>query len=138
MARVVRPGGLVLLTCDSGDLRRGAVLEARLAGKRRLARLRERIPVVSRVTDRLASGEWERGIEQLGLEAELRRVGLEVVASAHYSIAALKEGQRRAGWRSSASARQLWLALEEAFGPEREGFDPRMFANLYVHARRPA
>ena len=126
MARVLRPGGTLYVTCDSGDLRRALAARARLVAKRAYARLPVKpLPV---------SGEWERGprLEELGDAA--RSVGLELERLDRYALHDVKTAQRHAG----STTRQLWLALEETLAAETRGrLDPGLYGILYLRARRP-
>jgi SAM-dependent methyltransferase len=132
MRGVLRPGGRVYVTCDSGDLGRSAAARGRLAGKRVYARVTARAPALGRVLRPLASGEWERGqrIEELGAGA--RSAGLEQEVLERYALRDVKDV------RGGAGARLLALAFEEAL---REEEDTARFAHLYrilyLRARKP-
>ncbi len=131
MHDVLRPGGRLFLTCDSGDLGRGPADRGRLAGKRAFSRLVGRAPAAARILRPLASGEWERGqrLEELGVGA--RSVGFQLELLERYALRDLKDV------RGEVGARVLALAFEEAL---REETDTTPFAHLYrilyLRARR--
>ncbi len=128
MAAVVRPGGRLYVTCDSGDLRRPVGDRMRLALKRVYARLPARLQAGP------LSGEWERAPRTTELREASEGVGLEVERLAPYSIQAVKTAQRHAG----AHTRQLWLAFEKALAGEAgDRLDVGLFSILYLRARRP-
>jgi SAM-dependent methyltransferase len=128
LASVLRPGGLLLLTCDSGDLARPAGERAKLVAKRAVARA----PALARRAHRVVSGEWEYGPTLAELREGARDAGLEVEDVAHYALRDVKEAKGGAG------ARLLGLALEEALREERgEPFDPGRYRILYLRARQP-
>jgi SAM-dependent methyltransferase len=132
MARALKQGGVLYLTCDSGELTRSAALRARLAGKRVYAVAAERIPALARVGASVVSGQWERGPRLAELREAAGRAGLEVERLERYCLHDVKAAQRHAG----ASTRQLWLALEEALSREAgEAVDPRLYGILYLRAR---
>ena len=60
MRDVIRPGGTMLLTCDSRHVRRTVGTRLRLQGKRGYAVARDRAAIVRRLGDRLVSGEWKK------------------------------------------------------------------------------
>lgn len=132
MHAVLRPGGKLFLTCDSGDLGRGPANRGWLAGKRAYARVAARVPAVRRALGRLASGEWERGQRLDELGDATRSVGFEVELLGRYALRDLKDV------RGGPGARLLALAFEEAL---REEADTAAFAELYrilyLRARRP-
>jgi 2-polyprenyl-3-methyl-5-hydroxy-6-metoxy-1,4-benzoquinol methylase len=132
MHGVLRPRGLLFLTCDSGDLGRGRANRGWLAGKRAYARLTARAPAVGRWLRPLMSGEWERGQRLEELRDGARSVGLEVERLERYALRDLKDV------RGGSGARLLALAFEEAL---REEADTAPFAHLYrilyLRARRP-
>ena len=128
VAAVLRPGGLLLLTCDSGELRRGPAERAKLAAKRLYARAPERL---RHRAARVASGEWEWAPTRDELEAGARVAGLDVERCAHYALRDVKDAQGGPG------TRLLALALEEALAEERPGFDPARYRILYLRARKP-
>ena len=135
MRDVLRPGGTLLLTCDSGDSRSGPARRARLAGKRAYSTLRRRLPPVGTVTDRFLSGEWERAPTRAQLRESLEALDFEIGRLDHYCLHDVKTAQRQAG----SGTRQLWLALEETLAAEtRAAVDRRLYAILYAHARRAA
>jgi 2-polyprenyl-6-hydroxyphenyl methylase/3-demethylubiquinone-9 3-methyltransferase len=133
LARVLRPGGTLFATCDSGDVQTPLAKRARLSGKRAYATLRERIPAVSRLGAPFLSGEWERGLRKDELAAALHEAGLEVERLDWYSLRCVKVAQRHAG----SHTRLLWLSLEETLARETSGqVDPGLYAILYARARR--
>ena len=113
MHGVLRPGGVLFLTCDSGDLGRTSADRGRLAGKRAYARLAGRVPAAARILRPLASGEWEHAprLDELGDGA--RSAGFEVELLGRYALRDLKDV------RGEAGARLLALAFEEALREER-------------------
>lgn len=126
MAGALRPGGMLYVTCDSGDLRRTLAERVRLAAKRVYARLP--------VQPGPFSGEWELGPTGDALERAAEDAGLDVVQLTRYALHDVKTAQRHAG----AATRRLWLALEETLAAEAgERVDPRLFGIVYLHARRP-
>ena len=133
MGRVLRPGGSLLVTCDSGDVHASAGKRVRLSGKRVYAEWRRKMPVVGKVGDSLVSGEWERGPRKNELGAELAVAGLEVERLDWYCLHCVKTAQREAG----SATRLLWLSMEEALAEETaEPVDPGLYAILYAKARR--
>lgn len=122
MHGVLRPGGLLLLTCDSGELDRGRMNRGWLAGKRAYARVAARSPAVARALRPLVSGEWERGLRLEELGAGARSAGFEVEVLERCALRDLKDV------RGGAGARLLALAFEEAL---REEADTTPFAHLY-------
>ena len=130
-ARVLRPGGTLFLTCDSGDVRADLRQRTRLSGKRAYAALRERIPAVARAGDSILSGEWERGLRRDELGEALGLAGFEVERLERYCLHCVKVAQRHA----SHATRLLWLAMEEALAEETdEQVDPGLYAILYARA----
>ncbi len=133
LAAVVRPGGRVYVTCDSGDLRRARLERIRLAAKRGYALALERYPELDRIGARLVSGEWERGPTRTELGDAAREAGLEVERIGSYGLRDVKRAQRPAG----SETRRLWLALEEALAVEAgSALDPSPYTLLYLRARR--
>jgi SAM-dependent methyltransferase len=133
MGRVLRPGGSLLVTCDSGDVHAPVGKRVRLSGKRAYAELRRKMPAVGKVGDSLVSGEWERGPRKSELEAALAVAGLEVEHLEWYCLHCVKTAQRDA----SSATRLLWLSMEEALAEETaEPLDPGLYAILYAKARR--
>ena len=128
MAAALRPGGVLFVTCDSGDAARPPAERVRLVGKRAFARARSRWPALERVP---VSGEWERGPQTEELRAAAVAAGLDVERLEPYSLRALKRVQRAAG----STSRQVWLALEESLATD--GAAPLAeYAILYLRARR--
>jgi SAM-dependent methyltransferase len=133
MGRVLRPGGTLFLTCDSGDVRIGPAKRARLSGKRAYASLRRLMPAVGKVGDSLVSGEWERGLPREELGDALTLAGFEVERLEWYCLHCVKVAQRHAG----SETRLLWLSLEETLVEETtERLDPSLYAIIYARARR--
>lgn len=133
MGRVLRPGGSLLVTCDSGDVHASVGKRVRLSGKRAYAEWRRKMPVVGKVGDSLVSGEWERGPRKSELGSALAIAGLEVERLEWYCLHCVKTAQREAG----SATRLLWLSMEEALAEETaEQRDPGLYAILYAKARR--
>ncbi|MBM3676617.1 MAG: class I SAM-dependent methyltransferase [Actinobacteria bacterium] len=129
MRDVLRPGGRLLVTCDSGDLALGAGASARLGGKRAYARVAARLPTVRAALDRVVSGEWEQGPSLDRARDALSALGLRTLALRHYGLRDLKDVQPLA----DGAARLLSLAVEEALAPGATG----LFKLLYLSAERP-
>jgi SAM-dependent methyltransferase len=110
MRNVLRPGGTLLVTCDSGDFRGGPVRRAHLAGKRAYDTLRRQLPAVGRATYQFLSGEWERGPTSRKLRESLEALGLEIGRLERYCLHDVKAAQRHAGPRT----RQLGLPRGDA------------------------
>lgn len=126
LAAVTRRGGVVYITCDSGELRRSARERMRLVGKRVYARLPLRVGPFS--------GQWERGLGLDDLGAAAGASGLEVERLERHGLHDVKLAQRYAGGES----RLLWHAFEESLRREAVGeLDPGLFGILYLRARRP-
>jgi SAM-dependent methyltransferase len=132
MSTVLKPGGTLLVTCDSGDLRTSTGKRLRMTGKRTYFVLR-RIPAVGRVGDAFVSGEWERGLPREELRAALDSAGFEIERLERYCLNCVKVAQRYAG----SATRLLWLAMEEALAEETtEPVDDALYGILYARARR--
>jgi SAM-dependent methyltransferase len=133
MGRVLRPGGTLFVTCDSGDVCATLGKRTRLSAKRSYASLRRRIPVVGKAGDYFLSGEWERGLRKDELGEALSAAGLEVERLEWYCLHCVKVAQRHAG----SVTRLLWLSMEEALAKETaEPVDPSLYAIIYARARR--
>jgi SAM-dependent methyltransferase len=133
MAAVLRPGGALFVTCDSGDVRTTLAKRTRLVAKRAYAVLRRRIPAAARAGDLFVSGEWERGLRRDELWEALRAAGFEDERVEWYCLHCVKTAQRHAGY----ATRLLWLAMEEALAQETaEPVEPGLYAILYASARR--
>ena len=133
MGNVLRPGGMLFLTCDSGEVRSPFSRQARLFGKRAYARLRRDVPTVGKAGDQFLSGEWERGVRRDELAAAFPAAGFDVLRLALYSLHDVKVAQRHAG----SVTRLLWLSLEETLAEESaEPVDPSLYAIVYANARR--
>jgi SAM-dependent methyltransferase len=133
IGRVLRPGGTLFVTCDSGDVRATLGKRTRLSGKRAYAALRRRVPAVGRVGDSFVSGEWERGLRKNELGEALSVAGLEVERLEWYCLHCVKVAQRHAG----SATRLLWLSMEEALAKETaKPVDPSLYAIIYAKARR--
>jgi SAM-dependent methyltransferase len=132
LAAVLRPGGLLLLTCDNGDLGRPPGERARLVGKRAYAKAAERVPALARVAERAASGEWEEAPTRDELAAAAVAAGLDVELCEPYALRDVKDAKGGPG------SRLLALAFEEALREEQPGaIDPARYRILYLRARRP-
>jgi SAM-dependent methyltransferase len=135
LREVLRPGGTLFVTCDSGDLRAPLAKRTRLSGKRAYASLRERVPAIKNVGDPFVSGEWERGVPRNDLEVALVSLGFEIERLERYCLHCVKVAQRHAG----TATRLLWLAMEEALAEETtEPVDPGLYGIIYARARRNA
>jgi SAM-dependent methyltransferase len=133
IGHVLRPGGTLFATCDSGDVHPTLAKKARLSGKRAYAALRRRIPAVGKAGDLFVSGEWERGLRRDELADELSVAGFEVERLEWYCLHCVKVAQRHAG----SATRLLWLSMEETLATEtRERIDPSLYAIIYARARR--
>jgi SAM-dependent methyltransferase len=133
MSRVLRPGGTLFATCDSGDLRAPVEKRVRLSGKRAYAALRRHLPAVGRVGDSLVSGEWERGLRKSELGEALSAAALQIERLEWYCLHCVKVAQRNAG----STTRLLWLSMEEVLAQEStEPLDPSLYAIIYARARR--
>jgi SAM-dependent methyltransferase len=133
MGRVLRPGGTLFVTCDSGDVRATLGKRTWLSGKRAYAALHRRLPVVGKVGNTLFSGEWERGLRKGELGDALGAAGLEVERLDWYCLHCVKVAQRHAG----SLSRLLWLSMEEALARESgKPVDPSLYAIIYARARR--
>lgn len=133
IGRILRPDGMVLMTCDSGDVGMTRGKQARLSAKRAYATLRRRVPALEKAGDSFVSGEWERGLQTNELAEALRAAGLEVERLERYCLHCVKTAQRHAG----SATRLLWLSMEEALASETaEPVDPSLYAILYARARR--
>ena len=133
MGRVLRPGGTLFVTCDSGEVRAPLGKRTRLSAKRGYATVRRRMPAVGKAGDAFLSGEWERGLRKDELGEALGAAGLEVERLDWYSLHCVKVAQRHAG----SVTRLLWLSMEEALAKETaEPVDPGLYAILYARARR--
>lgn len=123
MRDVLRPGGRLLVTCDSGDLGRSALEHVRLTAKRASARL-----------GRLARHEWERGPTRDQLQDAAEGLGFEIERLSWYGLSDVKLANEDGG----PAARLLALALEEALESEASGVPrPDLYRILYLRARKP-
>jgi SAM-dependent methyltransferase len=133
MRDVLRPGGTIFLTCDSGHVQRPLKNRVRLHGKRAYAVMRASLSIVGRVGDRYVSGEWEKGQTVTQLRGAAQGLGLAVERLTPYSIRDLKRAQRHTG----SATRQLWLALEEELAHESSmPVDLGLYTVIYLRARR--
>jgi 2-polyprenyl-3-methyl-5-hydroxy-6-metoxy-1,4-benzoquinol methylase len=123
MRAVLRPGGVLLLTCDAETARSRSF---RLAAKR----IYSRLPAKSLLP---WSGEWERGIAGAELSRAAAAAGLVVERVGLYGLRDVKRGQACAG----PATRMLWLALEEAIARESTEHDPAPYTTVYLRARVP-
>jgi SAM-dependent methyltransferase len=123
MRAVLRPGGVLLLTCDAEAGRRRSF---RLAAKR----IYSRLPSNSLLP---WSGEWERGIACPALARASTAAGFVVDRIGLYGLRDVKRAQADAG----PATRMLWLALEEAIARESTDPDPTAYTTVYLRARVP-
>jgi SAM-dependent methyltransferase len=131
---VLKPGGTMFITCDSGDLRPPLGTRLRLTGKRTYAALR-RMPLVARAGDSFVSGEWERALPRDELGDALTSAGFEIERLERYCLHCVKVAQRHAG----SATRLLWLAMEEVLAEETtEPVDGSLYGILYARARAGA
>ena len=130
MTDALRPGGMLYITCDSGDLALPTRTKIRLTGKRAYARLAAGVPAVQRAAATALSGDWEKAPTLQELREHAQQLGLEVELIRHYGIQALKA----ASGALDVPSRLLWLALEEQLVLD----DPRSYTLLYLRARRPS
>jgi SAM-dependent methyltransferase len=133
MRNVLRPGGTMLVTCDSGHVRRSWGARLRLRGKRAYALLRSHAGIVGRLGDRYLSGEWEKGPTVLELRDAAYGLNLEVEQLSAYTLRDVKQAQHHA----ASGTRQAWFMLEEELA--RESAPPpdlSLYAMLYLRARR--
>ena len=134
MRDVVGRGGRLLLTCDSGEVRRTRAERARLRGKRVYARVADRAPLVRALASRAASGDWEQGLMRAELQLAAKELALDVERLAPYALSSAKGAMNVGGPR----AHRLWLAFEESLVEEAgPALDASFFAVLYLRARRP-
>ena len=135
MRDVLRPGGRLFVTCDSGDYARPLHERGWLATKRASARLGGRVTPLGRGIRRLVSGEWELGPTREELRRAAGALRLEIERLAWYGLRDLKTNQAAAG----SAARLLWLAFEEALEDEAGGVARRdLYQLLYLRALKPA
>ena len=134
MRDVLRPGGTLLMTCDSGDLERPGHERVRLVGKRAYARVVEAVPAVGRAGRRVFSGDWELGPGREDVRSVCESLGLEVERLAWYGLTDSKTAQNRAG----TGTRLASLVLEETIDAELAGAAPaELYRLLYLRARKP-
>jgi SAM-dependent methyltransferase len=134
MRDVLRPGGTLLVTCDSGDHARPLLDRARLSGKRVYARMAESVPLLASAGRRLASADWESGPARHEIEHVVDELGLACDRVAWYGLRDIKAAQQPGG----SAARLLWLALEEALEAEAgSAHRPELYQILYLRARKP-
>lgn len=128
MCDVVKPGGVLYISCDSGDMTLSAATRVKLQGKRAYARSVGKAPRLRQAAGRFLSGEWEKAPRLDELRECVTSCGVEVQAARHYGLRDLKPMQRAL----DAKGRLLSLALEEAVHTTEPG-DYRL---LYVQAVR--
>jgi SAM-dependent methyltransferase len=126
MLEVLKPGGGLYITCDSGDYSIPPRTRAKLAGKRLYAQATRRS---SWLRARSLSGDWEDAPTLAALAEHAEGLGLEVKALRHYGLGVLKTVQIRL----DARGRLLSLALEEALAPG----DPGLYRLIYLYAVKP-
>jgi len=127
MTEVLKPGGELYITCDSGDYSAPPLTRVKLEGKRLYAHATRRAP---RLRVSRLSGDWEAAPTLAAMREQAETLGLEVKQLRHYGLGDLKE----AGFRLDARGRLLALALEEALAPG----DPGLFRLIYLRAVKPA
>lgn len=127
MTEVLKPGGRLYVTCDSGDYSAPALTQAKLAGKRLYSHAMRRAPLLR--LGRL-SGDWEDAPTLAAMREHAEALGLEVEQLRHYGLGDLKEVQIRL----TAPGRLLGLALEEALAPG----DPGRYRLIYLRALKPS
>lgn len=128
MCEVLKPGGVLYVTCESGDKTLSAATRLKLKGKRSYARLVNKAPRLRKAAGRFLSGEWEQAPALVELRECAESCGVEVETARHYGLRYLKAMQRSLDARASL----LPLALEEAVSPG----DPGDYLLLYVRALR--
>lgn len=128
MTRVLRPGGRLYVTCDSGDLQRPAAQRAWLDAKCVYSRATEVAPSLKRLLP--LSGDWERAPTLDELRRHADSCGLETELVRHYGPGELKAVAATVETRY----RLLLLGLEEQL----DEADAGEFRLLYLRARRPA
>jgi SAM-dependent methyltransferase len=132
MTHVLRPGGTLLVSCDSGEFDSGFRRRARLSAKRIYARAVSRNPGIRRLFSKRLSGQWEKGPTRDELRRAALALGLDIERLQLYCIDQVKRAERSAG----SAARQLWLALEEAITARQPEPEPHMYAAVYLRGRR--
>jgi SAM-dependent methyltransferase len=132
MTHVLRAGGTLLVTCDSGEFDVGIGGRARLVAKRAYARLTSRRPWAGRFVGERLSGQWQRAPRRDELRKTAERFGLDVERLQLYCIGQVKRAERSAG----TAARQLWLALEEALPADELDPIAHIYAVIYLRAQR--
>jgi SAM-dependent methyltransferase len=134
MRDVLRPSGIMLLTCDSRHVQRTLSTRLRLQGKRAYAALRPRAGIIARLGDRFVSGEWEKGLTVPELRDAASELELDVEQLSPYTLGEVKHAQHEAG----SGTRLAWLALEEELVRETPTPpDLSLYTMLYLRARRP-
>ena len=128
MAEVLRPGGTLYMTCDSGDRAIPLRTRVRLAAKRSYARGHARMPMVDRLGNRFLSGDWEEGPRLEQVRAVLDKTGLSLEVLRHFGLRDAKTMQNRL----DATGRLRWLDFELEIQPG----DPSLFLLLYLRAKR--
>ncbi len=128
MCEVLKPGGVLYVTCESGDKSHSASTRLKLEGKRTYARLIDKTPRLRKAAGRFFSGEWEKAPGLVELRECAASCGVEVQVARHYGLRNLKAMQRYL----DAEGRLLSLALEEAA----PSGDPGDYLLLYVRAVR--
>ena len=123
MAEVLKPGGRLYVTCDSGDYVLSPPDRLKLAAKRIYAR-------AAPFGGTRLSGEWEQAPTLAAVREQAERLGLDVQALRQYGLRELKLLQKRL----DARGRLLGLALEEALAPG----DPGLFRLIYLSAVKPS
>lgn len=128
MCEVLRPGGALYVTCESGDKALSATERLKLHGKRGYARLAGRAPRLRTAGSRFLSGEWQQAPRLSELCDGAAASGVEIEVARHYGLRSLKVLQRSL----DGNGRLLSLALEEAIDDR----DPGDYLLLYLRAVR--
>jgi SAM-dependent methyltransferase len=129
MSDLLRPGGMLYITCDSGDAARTRRERTKLLGKCAYAWAASRSSAISRLGSPYASGDWERAPSLPALRRVALSQGLEVERIRYYGLGDVKRVQAEL----DSMGRLLSLALDEALEPR----IPALFRLLYLRARRP-
>jgi SAM-dependent methyltransferase len=129
MGSALRPGGTLLMTCDSGDRDLTTQRRLRLTAKRWYARAAAAEPRLKQLGGRVLSGDWEKAPRLDDVRRVVEQRGLTIEALRHFGLRDVKEMQNHL----DATGRLRWLDLELQI---RSG-DPSRFLLLYLRARKP-